>query len=153
MTLLHYIALVVKEKYPELATFYNELHFVDKAAAGLCPSGLEFELNMSHLQKWYEFLWIYLHLNSTCINLKSSVTVSLENVLLDVKELGKGKDLVRRECSLHDHAVLKGFLQTSDTQLDKLQKDAKTAEVSFLSFTKHFLNTKPDYLISNWIHL
>lgn len=35
MTLLHYIALVVKEKYPELATFYNELHFVDKAAAGL----------------------------------------------------------------------------------------------------------------------
>lgn len=47
MTLLHYIALVVKEKYPELATFYNELHFVDKAAAGLCPSGLEFELNMS----------------------------------------------------------------------------------------------------------
>uniref|UniRef100_A0A8C1X5X6 Formin-like 3 n=1 Tax=Cyprinus carpio TaxID=7962 RepID=A0A8C1X5X6_CYPCA len=88
MTLLHYIALVVKEKYPELAAFYNELHFVDKAAA-----------------------------------------VSLENVLLDVRELGKGMDLVRRECSLHDHTVLKGFLQTSDTQLDKLQKDAKTAEV------------------------
>lgn len=42
MTLLHYIALVVKEKYPELATFYNELHFVDKAAAGLCPLELEF---------------------------------------------------------------------------------------------------------------
>uniref|UniRef100_A0A673MQF4 Formin-like protein 3 n=1 Tax=Sinocyclocheilus rhinocerous TaxID=307959 RepID=A0A673MQF4_9TELE len=90
MTLLHYIALVVKEKYPELTTFYNELHFVDKAAA-----------------------------------------VSLENVLLDVKELGKGMDLVRRECSLHDHAVLKGFLQTSDTQLDKLQKDSKTAEEAF----------------------
>lgn len=34
MTLLHYIALIVKEKYPELANFYNELHFVDKAAAG-----------------------------------------------------------------------------------------------------------------------
>ncbi|XP_051946667.1 formin-like protein 3 isoform X4 [Xyrauchen texanus] len=90
MTLLHYIALIVKEKYPELATFYNELHFVDKAAA-----------------------------------------VSLENVLLDVKELGKGMDLVRRECSLHDHAILKGFLQTSDTQLDKLQKDAKTSEEAF----------------------
>lgn len=51
LTLLHYIALIVKEKYPELANFYNELHFVDKAAAGeafcwksgfplriLCPS-------------------------------------------------------------------------------------------------------------------
>lgn len=34
MTLLHYIALIVKEKYPELTNFYNELHFVDKAAAG-----------------------------------------------------------------------------------------------------------------------
>lgn len=36
MTLLHYIALIVKEKYPELTNFYNELHFVDKAAAGEC---------------------------------------------------------------------------------------------------------------------
>uniref|UniRef100_A0A672L659 Formin-like protein 3 n=1 Tax=Sinocyclocheilus grahami TaxID=75366 RepID=A0A672L659_SINGR len=97
MTLLHYIALVVKEKYPELTTFYNELHFVDKAAA-----------------------------------------VSLENVLLDVKELGKGMDLVRRECSLHDHAVLKGFLQTSDTQLDKLQKDSKTAEEAFNNVVLYF---------------
>uniref|UniRef100_A0A672KE82 Formin-like protein 3 n=1 Tax=Sinocyclocheilus grahami TaxID=75366 RepID=A0A672KE82_SINGR len=97
MTLLHYIALVVKEKYPELATFYNELHFVDKAAA-----------------------------------------VSLENVLLDVKELGKGMDLVRRECSLHDHAVLKGFLQTSDTHLDKLQKDGKTAEEAFNNVVLYF---------------
>lgn len=55
--------------------------------------------------------------------------VSLENVLLDVRELGKGMDLIRRECSLHDHSVLKGFLQASDAQLDKLQRDAKTAEV------------------------
>lgn len=55
--------------------------------------------------------------------------VSLENVLLDVRELGKGMDLIRRECSLHDHSVLKGFVQASDAQLDKLQKDAKTAEV------------------------
>lgn len=51
-------------------------------------------------------------------------------MLLDVRELGKGMDLIRRECSLHDHSVLKGFIQASDTQLDKLQKDAKTAEVS-----------------------
>lgn len=62
-------------------------------------------------------------------------TVSLENVLLDVKELGKGMDLIRRECSLHDHPVLKGFLQTSDTQLDKLQKDAKAAEVAAVAPT------------------
>ena len=55
--------------------------------------------------------------------------VSLENVLLDVRELGKGMDLIRRECSLHDHSVLKAFLHSSDTQLDKLQKDAKASEV------------------------
>lgn len=93
-----------------------------------------------------EILRIPLDLTLISIHSKSSITVSLENVLLDVKELGKGMDLVRRECSQHDHAVLKGFLQTSDTPLDKLQKDSKTAEVSFLSFPKHFLNTNPDYL-------
>lgn len=46
MTLLHYIALIVKEKYPELANFYNELHFVDKAAAG------EFAANIKLLIFW-----------------------------------------------------------------------------------------------------
>uniref|UniRef100_A0A3Q3WBM3 Uncharacterized protein n=1 Tax=Mola mola TaxID=94237 RepID=A0A3Q3WBM3_MOLML len=97
MTLLHYIALIVKEKYTELANFYNELHFVDKAAA-----------------------------------------VSLENVLLDVRELGKGMDLIRRECSLHDHLVLKGFMQASDAQLDKLQKDSKTAEEAFNNVVNYF---------------
>ncbi|KAJ8265673.1 hypothetical protein COCON_G00147720 [Conger conger] len=97
MTLLHYIAIVVKEKYCDLANFYNELHFVDKAAA-----------------------------------------VSLENVLLDVRELGKGMDLIRRECSLHDHPVLKGFLQASDPQLDKLQRDAKTAEEAFNNVVNFF---------------
>ncbi|KAJ8260130.1 hypothetical protein GJAV_G00177390 [Gymnothorax javanicus] len=97
ITLLHYIALIVKQKYPELANFYNELHFIDKAAA-----------------------------------------VSLENVLLDVRDLGRGMDLVRKECGLHDHAVLKGFLQTSDPQLEKLQKDAKTAEEAFNSVVHYF---------------
>lgn len=51
-------------------------------------------------------------------------------MLLDVRELGKGMDLIRRECSLHDHSVLKGFIQGSEPQLDKLQKDAKAAEVA-----------------------
>uniref|UniRef100_A0A8C9RD75 Formin-like 3 n=1 Tax=Scleropages formosus TaxID=113540 RepID=A0A8C9RD75_SCLFO len=97
MTLLHYIALIVKEKYPELGNFFNELHFVDKAAA-----------------------------------------VSLENVLLDVRELGRGMELIRRECSLHDHLVLRGFLHTNEEQLDKLQKDAKTAEEAFNNVVHYF---------------
>lgn len=33
-TLLHYIANMVREKYPAVSPFYNELHYVDKAAAG-----------------------------------------------------------------------------------------------------------------------
>nr|XP_015199556.1 PREDICTED: formin-like protein 3 [Lepisosteus oculatus] len=97
MTLLHYIALIVKEKYPELSTFGSELHFIDKAAA-----------------------------------------VSLENVLLDVREQGRGMDLVRRECSLHDHAVLKAFVSSSEAQLEKLQRDAKTAEEAFNIVVQYF---------------
>lgn len=34
LTLLHYIANVVKEKYAQVSLFYNELHYVEKAAAG-----------------------------------------------------------------------------------------------------------------------
>lgn len=56
--------------------------------------------------------------------------VSLENVLLDVKELGRGMELIRRECSLHEHNILRSFLSANEGKLDRLQKDAKTAEVS-----------------------
>ncbi|MBN3294457.1 FMNL3 protein, partial [Polypterus senegalus] len=97
LTLLHYIAIIVKEKYQEIATFWHELHFVDKAAA-----------------------------------------VSLENVLLDVKELGRGMELIRRECSLHDHSVLKNFVTNNESRLAKLQRDAKTAEEAFNAVVTFF---------------
>uniref|UniRef100_A0A8C3X843 Formin like 3 n=1 Tax=Catagonus wagneri TaxID=51154 RepID=A0A8C3X843_9CETA len=97
MTLLHFIALTVKEKYPDLANFWHELHFVEKAAA-----------------------------------------VSLENVLLDVKELGRGMDLIRRECSIHDNSVLRNFLSTNEGKLDKLQRDAKTAEEAYNAVVRYF---------------
>uniref|UniRef100_A0A452I3V7 Uncharacterized protein n=1 Tax=Gopherus agassizii TaxID=38772 RepID=A0A452I3V7_9SAUR len=97
LTLLHFIALTVREKYPDLATFWQELHFVEKAAA-----------------------------------------VSLENVLLDVKELGRGMDLIRRECSIHDNSVLRSFLSASEGRLEKLQKDAKTAEDAYNTVVRYF---------------
>uniref|UniRef100_A0A8V1A2Z0 Formin-like protein 3 n=1 Tax=Gallus gallus TaxID=9031 RepID=A0A8V1A2Z0_CHICK len=87
LTLLHFIALTVREKYPELATFWQELHFVEKAAA-----------------------------------------VSLENVLLDVKELTRGMELLRRECGLHD----------SSSKLERLQKDARTAEDAYNAVVRYF---------------
>ncbi|XP_074082069.1 formin-like protein 3 isoform X2 [Macrotis lagotis] len=97
LTLLHFIALTVKEKYPDLAGFWHELHFVEKAAA-----------------------------------------VSLENVLLDVKELGRGMELIRRECSLHDHSVLRNFLSANEGKLDKLQRDARTAEEAYNAVVRYF---------------
>ncbi|KAJ6658125.1 hypothetical protein lerEdw1_001601, partial [Lerista edwardsae] len=97
LTLLHFIAMMVKEKYPELSTFWQELHFVEKAAA-----------------------------------------VSLENVLLDVKELGRGMELIRRECSLHEHSILRSFLSANEAKLDRLQKDAKTAEEAYNTVVRYF---------------
>lgn len=97
MTLLNYIALIGKEKYPEVATFYNELHFVEKAAA-----------------------------------------VSLENVLMDVRELGKGMDLIRKESSHHDNSVLRNFVSGNEGKLDKIQKDARTAEEAYAAVVLYF---------------
>lgn len=33
-TLLHFIADVIQERYPDVSNFYSELHFLDKAALG-----------------------------------------------------------------------------------------------------------------------
>lgn len=89
-TLLHYISNVVKEKYQQVTLFYNELHYVEKAAA-----------------------------------------VSLENVLLDVKELQRGMDLTKREYTMHDHnTLLKEFILHNEGKLKKLQDDAKIAQVA-----------------------
>lgn len=57
--------------------------------------------------------------------------VSLENVLLDVKELQRGMDLTKREYTMHDHnTLLKEFILNNEGKLKKLQDDAKIAQVS-----------------------
>lgn len=59
--------------------------------------------------------------------------VSLENVLLDVKELQRGLDLTKREYTMHDHnTMLKEFIHNNEGKLKKLQDDAKIAQVYFL---------------------
>ncbi|XP_042350155.1 formin-like protein 2 isoform X2 [Plectropomus leopardus] len=98
ITLLHYIANVVKEKYSQVSLFYNELHYVEKAAA-----------------------------------------VSLENVLLDVKELQRGMELTKREYSMHGHnTMLKDFITHNESKLKKLQDDAKIAQDAFDEAVKFF---------------
>lgn len=60
--------------------------------------------------------------------------VSLENVLLDVKELQRGLDLTKREYTMHDHnTMLKEFIQNNEGKLKKLQDDAKIAQVFCVS--------------------
>ncbi|XP_067832798.1 formin-like protein 3 [Heptranchias perlo] len=98
LTLLHYIAIVVKKKYSNIATFWSELHFIEKAAA-----------------------------------------VSLENVLLDIKEMGHNMELVKRESSMHDHnVVLKDFLSQNEGKLEKLQRDSKTAQEAYNKVVEYF---------------
>ncbi|XP_019714625.1 formin-like protein 2 [Hippocampus comes] len=98
ITLLHYIANVVKEKYTQVSFFYNELHYVEKAAA-----------------------------------------VSLDNVLLDVKELQRGMELTKREYSMHGHnTMLKDFIAHNESKLKKLQDDAKIAQDAFDEAVKFY---------------
>ncbi|KAG7257480.1 hypothetical protein CRUP_010341, partial [Coryphaenoides rupestris] len=89
---------VVKEKYQQVSLFYNELHYVEKAAA-----------------------------------------VSLDNVLLDVRELQRGMELTRREYSMHGHnTMLKDFIAHSEAKLKDLQDDAKVAKDAFDEVVKFF---------------
>uniref|UniRef100_A0A8C2ZAT2 Formin-like 2b n=1 Tax=Cyclopterus lumpus TaxID=8103 RepID=A0A8C2ZAT2_CYCLU len=53
-TLLHYIANVVREKYPSKCLFYNELHYVDKAAAVSLENVL---CDVKELQRGMELTW------------------------------------------------------------------------------------------------
>lgn len=56
--------------------------------------------------------------------------MSLENVLLDVKELNRGMELTKREYSMHGHnTMLKEFIAHNESKLKKLQDDAKIAQV------------------------
>uniref|UniRef100_A0A3B3ZYW0 Uncharacterized protein n=1 Tax=Periophthalmus magnuspinnatus TaxID=409849 RepID=A0A3B3ZYW0_9GOBI len=53
-TLLHYISNIVQEKYPMVAPFYNELHYVDKAAAVSLENVLS---DVKDLQRGMELTW------------------------------------------------------------------------------------------------
>ncbi|XP_053273251.1 formin-like protein 2 [Pleuronectes platessa] len=53
-TLLHYISNVVREKYSSVSLFYNELHYVDKAAAVSLENVL---CDVKELQRGMELTW------------------------------------------------------------------------------------------------
>lgn len=73
---------------------------------------------------------LYMYRFASCKLNFSVFTVSLENVLLDVKELQRGMELTKREYSMHGHnTMLKEFIAHNESKLKKLQDDAKIAQV------------------------
>uniref|UniRef100_A0A4W5R6H1 Formin-like 2b n=1 Tax=Hucho hucho TaxID=62062 RepID=A0A4W5R6H1_9TELE len=67
------------------------------------------------------------------------VSVSLENVVCDVKECQRGMELSWREYSMHGHnPLLKDFISKHETRLQKLQEDAHIAQDAFEDAVKHF---------------
>lgn len=63
-----------------------------------------------------------------------SYTVSLENVLCDVKELQRGMELTWREFSVQHNSTLKDFISRNESRLNKLQEDARIAKVILYVF-------------------
>lgn len=57
---------------------------------------------------WYELYFV-----------EKVVVVFLENVLLDVKELGWGMELIWCECSIYDNSVFWNFFSINEGKLDK----------------------------------
>uniref|UniRef100_A0A8B9IU61 Uncharacterized protein n=1 Tax=Amazona collaria TaxID=241587 RepID=A0A8B9IU61_9PSIT len=47
-------------------------------------------------------------------------------------------ELLRRECGLHEHSVLRGFLASSEGKLERLQRDARTAEDAYNTVVRYF---------------
>lgn len=77
-TLLHYISNVVKEKYHQVSLFYNELHYVEKAAAGT----------------WFQLLMLLLGIecllslgNHPCLNKQSRTPWKRQGLNLRSSEL------------------------------------------------------------------
>lgn len=61
-TLLHYIANVVREKYAAVSMFYNELHYVEKAAAGKTLFIVTKKSSLIQMYHYYRWIYIYIRL-------------------------------------------------------------------------------------------
>lgn len=75
-----------------------------------------------------------------CID--KAAQVSLENVMVDVQELDKGMEVVRKEVELRGSSVqnhvLKDFLHNSEDKLKKLRTDSKSAQEAFKDCVEFF---------------
>ncbi|XP_049336227.1 formin-like protein 1 isoform X3 [Astyanax mexicanus] len=98
LTLLHFLVNIIQKKFPQLHSFYTELHFLDNAAL-----------------------------------------VSLDSILLDVRSLEKGMEVTQQEFEeQQDSLILRDFLSNSNSLMDSVVKDAKTAQEAYESVVEYF---------------
>lgn len=75
-----------------------------------------------------------------CID--KAAQVSLENVMIDVTELDKGMENVRKEADVRNRAphshVLRDFLTNSEEKLRKIKQDSKNAQDLFKECVEYF---------------
>uniref|UniRef100_A0A8B9J740 Formin like 1 n=1 Tax=Astyanax mexicanus TaxID=7994 RepID=A0A8B9J740_ASTMX len=103
LTLLHFLVNIIQKKFPQLHSFYTELHFLDNAAL-----------------------------------------VSLDSILLDVRSLEKGMEVTQQEFEeQQDSLILRDFLSNSNSLMDSVVKDAKTAQQSLSIWGKHLAAKLP----------
>lgn len=62
----------------------------------------------------------------------------MENILLDVSELEKGMEAVRRESDSRKERVLRDFLANSEDRLRRLRQEAKAAHDALASCLEYF---------------
>ncbi|XP_055360382.1 formin-like protein 1 isoform X3 [Betta splendens] len=124
-TLLNFITSIIQEKYPEVRSFYAELHFLDKAALGeqptdahVCSGGVHPILS--------DLSWTFW-------------PVSLDSIQQDVQALERGMELTRREFSIEkDNPVLQTFLSLNTGLLNALTADRRTAQDVYDSVVEYF---------------
>lgn len=83
-----------------------------------------------------------LNFDSELFSTDKASQVSLENVIVDVNELEKGMEVVRKEVELRGKSpqnhVLKDFLVNSEDKLKKISADTKNAQDAFKECLEYF---------------
>jgi hypothetical protein len=74
--------------------------------------------------------------------IEKAATVSLENVLMDIRELEKGMDMTKREYEARKDrdppVILSDFLANSEDKMKKLNQDAKTAQEAYSQVVEYY---------------
>ncbi|KAI5710086.1 hypothetical protein M8J75_005541 [Diaphorina citri] len=82
-----------------------------------------------------------MNFDSELTSLEKAASVCIENILVDITELEKGMDLIRRECTgphIPTTSPLRDFLTASEDKLRRLRQDATAAVEAFKDCVEAF---------------